>query len=148
MANSVLPVKRKQAILRMLENDWDVDGTIAWMLKEFADDPAIASAKNKEKLCRNILTLGGSGLNQHVNILAFQQALDEYSETLRLREEARLNARLDEAVKDRERYREQAADAEARARAANDEVRDLERKLNASERQVLRHELAAAPATV
>lgn len=146
MANSVLPLKRKQSILHLLESEWDFDGTVQWMLKEFRDDDAIKAAKNKEKLCMNILTLGGTGLNQHVNIVAFQQALAEYADNLRQKDQAQSNARLTEAIKERDRYRDLLADAEARAREATDDARDKERKLNAAERSVLRYELTGAAA--
>ena len=106
----------------------------------------VSAFLNKEKLCMNILTLGGTGLNQHVNIVAFQQALAEYGENLRQKDQAQANARLNDAIKERDRYRDLLADAEARAREATDDARDKERKLNAAERSVLRYELTGAAA--
>lgn len=54
---------------------------------------------------------------------------------------AQNKARLDEAIADRDRDRETAAEANARVLKLTDEARDFERKYHNSERQVLRYEL-------
>ena len=72
--------RRREACLHLIQSRFDVDGTIAWFLTTYADDPAVEAAKDKEKFARNLITMGGSGLNQIVNIIAFHQALMEHED--------------------------------------------------------------------
>ena len=72
---TISATKRRDACLHLLRNDFDIEGTIRWMLREYADDPAMLRASNKEKLARNVITIGGSGDQQALNMVAFQQAL-------------------------------------------------------------------------
>ena len=136
--------KRKQACRWYMDSGFDAEGTIARMLDEFADDPAIARARNKEKLCRNIITMGGNGLNFEANQNAFQGALLDFVAAQRAKADAEHQAKMREITAERDSYRERAADAEARATAKTDEVIDLERKLANAERQTLTLRLQAA----
>ena len=72
---SISITKRRDACLRFLRSDFDIDGTVAWVMREYMDDPSMERAKNKGKLARNIVTIGGSGDQQALNMVAFQQAL-------------------------------------------------------------------------
>ncbi len=69
--------------MHLLRKDFDIDGTIEWMLNEYADDPTIQRAANKGKLCRNIITIGGTGEHKDLNLVAFQQALVIFSQDVR-----------------------------------------------------------------
>ena len=76
---SISVAKRREACLRLLRSDFDIDATVEWVMKEYADDPSFERAKNKERLARNIVTIGGSGDQQALNLVAFQQALSQYA---------------------------------------------------------------------
>ena len=68
--------RRKQACLQQIANEFDTDKTVAWMLQKFAQDETIMRAKNPEKLCRNIVTFGGSGRERDDNGRALIEALN------------------------------------------------------------------------
>ena len=78
---SISPHKRMNACLRLIRNDFDIEGTVAWVMREYADDPAMQQAKHKEKLARNIITIGGSGDQQYMNLAAFKDALRLFEDT-------------------------------------------------------------------
>ena len=61
----------------------DIDATTKWVVKEYADDPSMQRATNKDRLARNIITIGGSGDQQQLNMVAFQQALAQHAEEQR-----------------------------------------------------------------
>ena len=75
---SLSVAKRREACLRLLRSEFDIEGTIKWVLREYANDPAVERATNKEKLARNVITMGSSGDQQALNMVAFQQALTEH----------------------------------------------------------------------
>lgn len=108
--------RRTDACLYLLRHNGDVDATIKYVLKEMADEPAIQQAKNKEKLVRNIVSMGGSGLNQDANITAMRRAMDIYSDEKKQAEIAKLtqeNAAL-KAELDRVRNAKQDVELEYR----------------------------------
>ena len=63
---------RREACLHLLRSELDIDGTIEWMLNEYALEPTIQRTVNKEKLCRNVITIGGRGEQKYLNLVAFQ----------------------------------------------------------------------------
>ena len=104
---SMSVAKRREACLHLLRNDFDIDATVDWVLREFADEPSMERAKNKGKLARNIVTIGGSGDQQSLNLVAFEQALAIYGEEKRRKSVSALegeNKALKEAL-ERERDR-------------------------------------------
>lgn len=81
-----------------------------------ADEPAIQQAKNKHKLALNIVSMGGSGLNQDANITAMRRAMDIYSDEKHQAEVQKLtqeNAAL-KAELDRERNAKQDVELDYR----------------------------------
>ena len=72
---SMSMIMRREACLHLLRSELDIDGTIEWMLNEYADEPIIQRTANKGKLCRNVITIGGKGEQKYLNMVAFQQAL-------------------------------------------------------------------------
>ena len=68
--------KRPTACFHLLKHEFDIDGTVDHVVKEFADEPAMQRAKNPRKLARNIVTIGRSGDQQEMNLHAFKQALE------------------------------------------------------------------------
>ena len=100
---SISVVKRREACLRLLRSEFDLEATIAWVLKEYADDPFVLRAKNKEKLARNIVTIGGSGDQQELNMLAFQQALATFATEQRQSSLAALRAEKESLVQERDK---------------------------------------------
>ena len=74
------PARRRDACLHLIESGFDVDATVDWAPDTFADDPAVGAAKDREKLARNVVTVGGYGhQSARCNMIAFQQALTQVS---------------------------------------------------------------------
>lgn len=70
--------KRTEACLKFIREGFDADKTVAWMLKQYEDEPSMIRAKHKDKLARNIITMGGTGDQKEMNIAAFDRALEQY----------------------------------------------------------------------
>ena len=127
---SVSPTKRREACLRLLRSDIDIDGTVEWMLKEWADEPTSQRATNKGKLCRNIITIGSTGDQQYLNLVSFQQALDIYNKELHSKDVERLEKDLAGAKEESRNYRELYDEKVG-------EVLDLNEKLRNSQDRML-----------
>lgn len=104
--------RRTDACLYLLRHNGDVDATVKYVLKEMADEPAIQQAKNKEKLVRNIVSMGGSGLNQDANITAMRRAMDIYSDEKHQAEVEKLTRRVTTLESELERERSAKQDVE------------------------------------
>ena len=141
---SISITKRKEACLHLLRNDFDIEGTIQWFLRRNSDDPVVQRAKYPEKLARNIITIGGSGDQQQLNLVAFQQALDLHAAEQRRQA---LNVLESKSNDLQERLdREQARNAELQGDYNRQviKVQDLQDRLNNAEQVALR---AALPAS-
>ena len=130
-------VKRQAACLRLLRGNFDVDGVVSWMLKEYADEPVIERAKDKEKLCRNIVTIGGTGAQQELNLVAFRGALDDYAVDMRRKAEQVLQNEIQELKADLKREQAQNIQLDKEYREATQRSQDLQERLHDSEKQVL-----------
>ena len=115
MAGITIP-KRAQACYHLMTHDFDIDRTVDHIVEAFADEPAMQRANNPRKLARNIVTIGGSGDQQEMNLQAFKVALDWLDQDRRRnreiehqREIADLNAKLE-----RESQRAAAAETDFR----------------------------------
>ena len=129
---SVSMIKRTEACLRLLRSDFDIEGTIEWMLNEYADDPTIQRAANKEKLCRNMITIGGTGEQKYLNLVAFRQALIIFSRDVNRNRAAKHETRISklkeqpqESLRIEEMYRELCDEK-------SEEVQDLGDQLRAA----------------
>ena len=127
---SVSPARRREACLHFLRSNFDVDATVAWMIKEWREDPVIARAVNKDKLCRNIITIGSTGDQQYLNMVAFQQALDIYNQEIQKRDQERLQNDLKKAIQDADKYRELYEEQIG-------DIRDLNEQLRSSQRETI-----------
>lgn len=114
--------RRTDACLYLLRHNGDVEATIAYVLREMADEPAIQSAKNKEKLVRNIVSMGGSGLNQDANIQAMRRAMDIYADEKHQAEVAKLTQRVTSLEADLEKERNAKQDVELDYRKVSDQL--------------------------
>ena len=86
--------RRREACLHFIENGFDSERTVAWMLKTFADEPSFLRAKNKARLALNTITIGGQGDQQQLNMIAFQGAITEANDKLRDRREAEVRKEM------------------------------------------------------
>lgn len=150
--------RRREAVLRLLNSDFDIDSTVKWVLRELADEPVMMRAKNKEALARNIITIGSTGIQQELNLVAFQQALAEYGATRRKSAMDSLtqeNKALEDKVAALESdVREQRREIQTQARSldkvhtAKDEVEkardELRQQLMAADRETMALRLEAA----
>ncbi|CAI8028218.1 hypothetical protein GBAR_LOCUS16101 [Geodia barretti] len=100
------------------------------MIKEWREDPVIARAVNKDKLCRNIITIGSTGDQQYLNMVAFQQALDIYNQEIQKRDQERLQNDLKKAIQDADKYRELYEEQIG-------DIRDLNEQLRSSQRETI-----------
>ena len=126
---SISVAKRRDACLHLLRNDFDIEASVDWVMSEFADEPSMQRAKNKEKLARNIITIGGSGDQQSLNLVAFEQALAIYGEEKRRKSVSALegeNKALKEAL-ERERDRNEELGKDYREQV--NKIQDLQTKL-------------------
>ena len=114
--------RRTDACLYLLRHNGDIDATVRYVLKELADEPAIQQAKNKEKLARNIISMGGSGLNQDANITAMRRAMDIYADEKHQAEVAKLNQELAALKAELERERNAKQDVELDYRKVSEQL--------------------------
>ena len=114
--------RRTDACLYLLRHNGDVDATISYVLREMADEPAIQQAKNKDKLARNIISMGGSGLNQDANITAMRRAMDIYADEKHQAEVAKLNQELTALKAELERERNAKQDVELDYRKVSEQL--------------------------
>ena len=114
--------RRTDACLYLLRHNGDIDATVRYVLKEMADEPAIQQAKNKEKLARNIISMGGSGLNQDANITAMRRAMDIYADEKHQAEVAKLNQELTALKAELERERNAKQDVELDYRKVSEQL--------------------------
>ena len=125
--------RRKRACLHLIEHGFDTDQTVAWMRKEYADDETIQRAGDPIKLCRNIITMRGSGRERDLNLAAFEAAIGEVRE----RERKTMRDQLDAA-------RVKESELRNRIDSLQDEILTLERD-NANHR-ILQLQEAPTPA--
>ena len=140
----ISPARRREACLHLIQSKFDTDATIDWFLTKFADDPAVESAQNKEKLVHNIITMGGSGLNQHVNMIAFQQALTDYQSESQRREKSVSEAEITSLKVQVESERDRTFDLQKQHNEQSRQIQQLTEKLAAAERTTYQLEAHAA----
>ena len=109
--------RRKRACVYQIDGGFDTDKTVAWMMREYANDETVLRAKYPEKLCRNIVTIGGSGRERDLNFAAFEAAFREIRER---NQEAARKELADSRIK--------AQELQSKVVDLQDEVRDLERQ--------------------
>jgi DNA-binding SARP family transcriptional activator len=127
--------KREAACLEFIRSGFKTEATVQWMLKEYANETTIQRATHPDKLCRNIITMGGSGDQQQLNCVAFRSACDTHIKELSAKQEATLDAKYKALELDYERMRDRHDDAENRATKYGEEVRELQNRLNNMERE-------------
>jgi hypothetical protein len=118
--------KRREACLRLLRNQFDIEATIKWAIKAYADDPAMERAMHKERLARNIITIGGSGDQQQLNLVAFQQALTQFAAEQMEQAERKHQKELGEVKTELNQMREQLHETESERRGLTAKVQDLQ----------------------
>ncbi len=121
--------RRTEACLFQLRNNGDTDATVKYILREFADEPAMQQAKNKEKLATNIITMGGTGLNRDANITAMRQAIDIYVEEEHRKVIAKLEQEKESLRNDLERERNAKYDLERDYRQQVTRAQELNDKM-------------------
>ncbi len=117
--------RRREACLKYLQNDFDTDRTIAWVLKEFANESAFQNATHKDRLARNIITMGGSGDQQQLNCVAFQQALSQHVEAILDRRNAEDRKALIDVREQNKTLNARNSELHQRVDQLNGELRDL-----------------------
>ena len=70
---------REESCYRFMSSGFNLEETVAWMMTEYWDDPTISRASNAERLCANILTMGGTGANRTLNVAAFGNAYRRFA---------------------------------------------------------------------
>jgi hypothetical protein len=115
---SIPLTKRTRGCLYLLKHQFDIEATIDFVIRECADEPAMQRAQDKRKLARNIVTIGSTGDQQQLNLVAFKDALREFDEERQQRLMAEHKRELD-TLNGRVR------DAEQRAYAAERDFRQL-----------------------
>ena len=81
---SSIPIaRRKDACLRFIRSNFDIEATEEWVIRELADYPAMQRTKHPEKLARNIFMMGGTGIQQEANAEAFRGAVEIHVNDLR-----------------------------------------------------------------
>ena len=142
--------RRQDACLHFIHNGFDADQTIAWMLTEYREEPTVLRAKHPEKLCRNIITMGGSGIEKEANIAAFNRALDVHAAQERDREAAATRQKMAELEGDLRTARDRAEVAQAEVNKRQLQIDNLRQQNDDLTRRNHQHELTAAkePAAV
>lgn len=72
--------RRKRACAHFIENGFDLEKTVTWMRREYADDPTVQRSKKPEVLCANIVTMSGVGREKDLNMAAFFAAFQEFQQ--------------------------------------------------------------------
>ena len=87
------------------------------MMKEYATDENVTRAKYPHKLCRNIVTIGGTGREREINFAAFEAAFREIQ------------------ARDRDALRKQLDDARVAESELRNKVSDLQHEVRVLERE-------------
>ena len=127
---SVSIPKRKLACRQFIKNDFDMDTTVDWFLKEFATDPHVSRVKNKRRLAENIVSMGGSGDQKGMNIEAFLQALVQHQSEWRDEEIRVAEVKLQQANKIIGEQQETINDLNSEVRDALNAKADLAERIN------------------
>ncbi len=123
---SIPIAKRAQGCLYLLRHNFDIEDTINFVIRECADEPAMQRAQDKRKLARNIVTIGGSGDQQQLNLAAFKDALREF-------EEDRMRNREQEYKREVDALKDELREANQRAYSAERTIRMLAERATAPE---------------
>jgi uncharacterized protein YllA (UPF0747 family) len=134
-------VRRRDACLRLLRSDFDIDATTKWVVKEYADDPSMQRATNKDRLARNIITIGGSGDQQQLNMVAFQQALAQHAEEQRRKAVNTEAAKAAEFAAQLDKARTQIHEMEREYREQVKKVQSLQGQLSTAKEESLQKAL-------
>ena len=121
--------KRKAGCLYLIKNEFDIERSVYFVVRECADEPAMQRSANQRKLARNVVTIGGSGDQQQLNLQAFKEALNDF---------------------DAERQRNLVQDHKREVDELKDKLNETERRANAAERdyrQMAQRALAASSET-
>ncbi len=70
---------REEACYRFISSGFKLEETVAWCMKEWADNPTLQRAKFPDKLCANTITMGGNGDQKQLNTAAFGNAYRRYA---------------------------------------------------------------------
>jgi len=128
---------RVEGTLRFIESGFKIEETIDWFLARFASLEPIVKSSNPRTLVRNMLTMGGSGWNQDLNIVAFGKAYDVVVERRVTEAEATRDKQLREAkqrIATLEKERERRAENELAMTRQLVEVKD---QLHNAEKETL-----------
>ena len=117
MATTIPISKRREGCLALIRNNFDTDKAVEFVMKDCANEPAMIRAKYPERLAFNIVTIGGNGVQQQLNLIAFQQAITQHAADLNRQSVNKANAENEKLRDQNERLTEQVRELEA-ARAS------------------------------
>lgn len=141
---SISIAKRQAACQHFIRNGFNAEKTVAWVLKEYAHDDSVCSAKYPERLARNVITMGGSGDQKEMNTVAFQNALNLFIAEERERAVAVLQKENIDHKAEIRLLREQRAADHVTERTMNDRLSALQEE-KASLTQTLAQAQLPAP---
>ncbi len=144
-------IKRRDAVMELLNNGFDIDKAVERFLIENANEAEVLRVKYPEKLARNIITIGGSGVQQELNLAAFQEALALFAEeqhrkaTNRLRND---NEKLEAEIEQQRRRNNDLLDENSRLNSdlhqRDARIEGLLTEVNAKDREAMALRLEAA----
>ena len=117
--------KRKMGCLHLLRNEFNIEGAIDFVVRECADEPAMQRSADQRKLARNIVTIGGSGDQQQLNLQAFKEALDTF-------DAERQRNLFQDHKRETDDLKNQLQEANQRANAAERDYRQMAQRALAS----------------
>ena len=126
---------REEACYRFIASGFKLEETVAWMMREWKNEPTVARAKYPEALLANTVTMGGNGDQKQLNVAAFGNAYRRYaSETeAQLTEASRVEA--SKLVETNQSLRSELDQAQRALNAANNQIQGHLANINRLDRQ-------------
>jgi hypothetical protein len=138
---------REEACYRFISSGFKLEDTVAWMMKEWKDDPTISRAKYPEKLCANTITMGGNGDQQQLNVAAFGNAYRRYASETEAQMTEKSRAEVTKLNSDYQALRERFDQSQRDLNESNNAIQRHLATINRLDRENTIYQLQAGAAT-
>lgn len=134
---------REQACHRFISSGFKLEETVQWMMREFREDPTIQRSKYPEKLCANIITMGGNGDQQQLNVAAFGNAYRRYASEKEAQLSEASRAEVEKLSRDFQALRQRLDDSQRELNEANNAIQRHLATINRLDREKTIYQLRA-----
>ena len=138
---------REEACYQFIVSGFDLEDTVAWMMKEYREDPTISRAKFPETLCANTVTMGGKGAQRRLNVTAFGNAYRRFAGEMDGRFIERLRAEVAEVNSNFQALEDRFHQSQRDLKEANNVIQHHLATINRLDRENTIHQLQTGAAS-